>query len=51
MLKPGVGGTGIDQKRMTELTYITKPLKCSRIDELRRPRIYADVVPEGIADG
>jgi hypothetical protein len=36
---------------MTELAYVTKPLKGSRIDELRRSFIYADVVPERVADG
>jgi hypothetical protein len=45
-----VGGSGIDQEGVTDLSDISQSLDRRRVQGFQRGWIEADVVPEGIAD-
>jgi hypothetical protein len=50
VLEPGVGGAGIHEEGMTDLPDVAKPLNSWGVESEQGGVIYADVVPERIAD-
>ncbi len=50
VLKPAVGGAGIDQEGVTDLAHVAQSLHRGRIQRQHRPPVQSDVVPERIPD-
>jgi hypothetical protein len=50
VLEARVRGTGIDEKRVAELANVAEPLERGSIEDGKRLRLEADVVPERVAN-
>ena len=50
VLESGMGGAGIDEKGVAELSDVAEPLDRRRIEHELRRAVEADVVPERVAD-
>src|SRR5712664_4421914 len=50
VLKPGVRGARVNEKRVTELSDVPQTLECRRIDDRERLGLEADVVPQRVAN-
>src|SRR5216117_4242874 len=50
VLKPGVRGARVNDKRVAELPDIAQPLERRRVDDRERLGLEADVVPQRVAN-
>ena len=50
VLEAGVGGAGIDQEGVAQLSDVPEALQGGRVEHAQRRPVEADVVPERVAD-